>query len=113
MAKYLMIVYQILTKFDKILIIYLIASRSPPGRLHPLHEINELVVKSIENIAQAAVIFYVCPLPGTHFYHFGLPFGVTFASLGPLLEHFGFFLLSKKTSRGARGATRGAKVTFS
>jgi len=46
-------------------------------------------VKSIENTVQAAVIFYNCPLLGTHFYHFGIPFGVTFATLGPLLEHFG------------------------
>ena len=37
-----------------------------------------------------------CSLPGTHFYHFGIPFGVTFASLGPLLEHFGYIFLAKK-----------------
>jgi len=26
----------------------------------------------------------------THFHHFGIPFGVTFAILGPLLEHLGY-----------------------
>ena len=71
---------------------YLIASRSPPS-----HDPKLLS------------FFRICPLPGTHFYHFGLPFGVTFASLGPLLEHFG----CKKTDWDARGATRDTKVIFS
>ena len=52
---------------------YLIASRSPPS-----HDPKLLS------------FLRICPLPGTHFYHFGLLFGVTFASLGPLLEHFGY-----------------------
>ena len=55
--------------------VYLIASRSPPS-----HDPKLLS------------FFRICPLPGTHFYDFGLPFGVTFASLGPLLEHFGYFV---------------------
>ena len=45
-----------------------------------------------------------CSLPGTHFYHFGIPFGVTFASLGPLLEHFWVHV----SNNGAKGAPRGA-----
>ena len=56
--------------------------------------------------------FRICPLPGTHFNHFGIPFGVTFATLGHFVEHFGCILFSKKTNWGARGATRGAKVKF-
>ena len=52
--------------------LYLIASRSPPSQDPKLLS-----------------FFRICPLPGTHFYYFGMPFGVTFASLGPLLEHFG------------------------
>ena len=40
--------------------------------------------------------FRICPLPGTHSYYFGIPFGVTFASLGPLLEDFGYIFLVKK-----------------
>ena len=59
--------------------IHLIASRSPPS-----HDPKLLS------------FFRICPLPGTHFYHFGLPFGVTFASLGPLVEHFGYTFWAKK-----------------
>ena len=40
--------------------------------------------------------FMFCSLPGTHFYHFGIHFGVTFASLAPLLEHFGYIFRTKK-----------------
>ena len=57
----------------------LIASRSPPS-----HDPKLLS------------FFRICPLPGTHFCHFGLTFGVTFASLGPLLEHFGYIFWAKK-----------------
>ena len=59
--------------------LYLIASRSPPS-----HDPKLLS------------FFRICPLPGTHFCHFGLTFGVTFASLGPLLEHFGYIFWAKK-----------------
>ena len=58
---------------------YLIASRSPPS-----HDPKLLS------------FFRICPLPGTHFCQFGLTFGVTFASLGPLLEHFGYIFRAKK-----------------
>ena len=54
--------------------------------------------------------FIIYPLPGTHFNHFGISFGVIFATLGPPLEHFGCFFWVTKTTWGARGANRGAKV---
>ena len=56
--------------------------------------------------------FIICPLPGTHFNHFGIPFEVTFATLGPPLEHFGCIFWVKKTTWGARGANRGTNVRF-
>jgi hypothetical protein len=48
----------------------------------------------------------------THFLHFGIPFGVTFAILRPLLEYLGYMFQEKKTTWGARGATRDAEVEF-
>ena len=119
------------------IVVYLIASRSPPSWLHPFSKhlllstwdqhvfllscvlsfscVFEQVetVKSINNTAYAAVIFYNLSIIWTHFNHSGIPFGVIFASLGPLLEHFGCICWVKKTTWGARGATRCAKVTFS
>ena len=64
---------------------YLIASRSPPS-----HDPKLLS------------FFRICPSPGTHFHHFGLHFGVTFASLGPLLEHFGCICSAKKRAERQR-----------
>ena len=74
----------------------LIASRSPPGRLHPLHEINELVIKSIENIAQAAVIFYVLFITWDPLLPLWDPFWSHFCKLGTTFGGLWLQFVSKK-----------------
>jgi len=69
-------------------------------------------VKSIKNTAHAAVIFYNLSITWDPLQPLWDLFWSNFCDLGTTFGALWLYFLSKKTTWGARGANRGAKVTF-